>query len=168
MKKRLIALASALVLLSMLTSCGFIAPSPEVKEGRFDLSVTYEMDGEVKTFSAVYVCEFDGVSWAPDGFNFTRDWKPALECDYECDRNSAILGKTADGGDIILFLGVYPEYFMGDDIGDGGAPAPSIYVNYPEDENGASVSVAEPDEVAALYGIRIVSYEYDAPIKNAF
>ena len=167
MKKRLIALLSALVLLSMLTSCGLV-PTPEVGEGRFDLSVTYEMDGEVKTFSAVYTCEFAGTSWTPDGFDFTRDWNTSLECDYECDSNSAILGKTADGGDIILFLGVYPEYFMGDETGDSGIPTPTVYINYPEDENGTSSSVAEPDEVEELYGIKIIGYEYDAPIENTF
>ena len=33
----------------------------EVKEGRFDFSLTYEVDGEVKTYTGVYVCEYDGV-----------------------------------------------------------------------------------------------------------
>jgi hypothetical protein len=32
-----------------------------VKEGRFDFSLTYEVDGEVKTYTGVYVCEYDGV-----------------------------------------------------------------------------------------------------------
>ena len=168
MKRKFVSLVLALMLVSTLASCGLAAPRPEVKEGRFDFSVTYEMNGEVNTFSAVYVCEFDGASWTPDGFNFTRDWETRVESDYEGDDNCAIIGKTEDGGDIILFFGIYPEYFMGDYTGDMGDPEPSIYIVYPEDEHGGSASVADPKDVEELYGIRIIGYEYDAPVENTF
>ena len=167
--KRIIAFLILTALLAvMLTGCGAAVPRPEVKEGRFDFSITYEMNGEINTFSAVYVCEYDGSSWTPDGFNFTRDWKAYVEGEYEGDYNSAIIGKTEDGGDIILLFGVYPEYFMGDSIGDSGVPTPSVYIVYPEDEHGHSSSVAEPKDVEELYGVKIISYEYAAPIENSF
>ena len=35
------------------------APVPSVKEGRFDFSVTFEVDGVVETISSVYVCEYE-------------------------------------------------------------------------------------------------------------
>ena len=167
MKKIISLLLLTVMLAIMLTGCGLAASRPEVKEGRFNISVTYEINGKVNTFSGVYVCEFDGSSWTPDGFSFTRDWKSHIEGDYEGDYNSAIIGRTEDGGEIILFFGVYPEYFMGDYTGDGGTPVPSIYVNY-EEEDGDSSAVTDPGELEELYGIKLISYEYASPIENSF
>ena len=168
-KKFLITLLLATVILSALTSCGVAVPRPEIKEGRFDLSVTYEIGGKAETLSVVYVCEFDGTSWAIDSGYSSRDWRGYAEGNYKGDYNSAVVGTTDDGGDIILFFGVYPEYFMGDpEIGDSGIPEPSIYIVYPEDENGASSFVTEKEELKEVYGISIISYEYDEPIENSF
>ena len=169
MKRLLSILALIAILTVSLTSCGLTVPRPEVKEGRFNLSVTYEINGKVDTLSAVYVCEFDGTSFTLEGGNFTRAWKDHVEGDYEGDDYSAIVGTTDDGGNVTVFFGVYPEYFMGDpEMGDRGIPEPSIYVNYPENEYGESTHVGDPFDVAALYGAKIISYEYDAPIKNSF
>ena len=168
MKRKLVALILALTVVCMFTSCGFTVPRPEVKEGRFNFSITYELNGEEKTFSAVYVCEFDGTSWSLDG-GYGRDWKAHTEGDYEGDDDySAVIGKTEDGGDIILFFGIYPEYFMGDSTADRGIPEPSVYISYPEDENGATGLVNDPIEVEELYGAKIISADYDEPIENTF
>ena len=35
-------------------------PVPSVKEGRFNFSFTYEINGEKETYSGVYVCKYDG------------------------------------------------------------------------------------------------------------
>lgn len=159
----------AFISIIVLSGCGIEVPRPEVKEGRFDLSITYEIGGEAETLSVVYVCEFKGTSWTLDSGYASRDWRGYAEGDYEGDYNSAIVGTTEDGGDIILFFGVYPEYFMGDpEIGDSGIPEPSIYIVYPEDENGASSFVTEKEELKEVYGISIISYEYDEPIENSF
>ena len=149
--------------------------SPFLTSGRSTVSpqlvkhtVTYELYGEVKTLSAVYTCEFDGTSWSLDG-GYGRDWKSSTEGDYEGDDTySAIIGKTEDGGDIILFFGIYPEYFMNDPACDRGVPEPSIYISYPENENGESGLVNIPEEVEALCGAKIISYKYDSPIENSF
>ena len=167
MKRIICTILLMLTLVSALTSCGLTVPRPEIKEGKFEFCITYELSGEQKTFSAVFVCEFDGVSWALDG-GYSRDWKGHTEGDYKGDDYSAVIGKTEDGGDIILFFGIYPEYFMGDSTADRGAPEPSVYIAYPEDENGASGLVNDPTEVAEIYGAKIISYEYDEPIENSF
>ena len=64
MKK--IKLSICVVLLTMFTSflsgCAAVVLLPKVKEGRFNFSVTYEINGEEKTYSGVYVCKYDGVS----------------------------------------------------------------------------------------------------------
>ena len=169
MKKIVTLLAVLLVACLSLASCGLAVPRPEVKEGRFNFSVTYELNGEVKTLECVYVCEFDGTSWSLEGGDYSRDWKAHTEGDFEGDDYSAIIGKTEDGGDIILFFGIYPEYFMGDpETGDWGLPEPSIAIVYPENELGEMIQIGDPIELERDYGIRIVSYEYDEPIANTF
>ena len=168
MKRKLIALLLALVLVGTLTSCGLAVPRPEIKEGRFNFSITYEIRGEVSTFSSAYVCEFDGTSWTIEGGRSTRDWASYTEGDHEGDDYCAIVGTTDDGGSIVLFFGIYPEYFMGDLTADRGIPEPSVYITYPENEYGETVIVNGPDEVEALCGVRIISYEYDEPVENTF
>ena len=167
MKKALCTLLAA-ALIVMLAGCGLQVPRPEIKNGRFNFSVTYEIKGETNTFSAVYVCEFNGTNWSFDG-GYSRDWDIHVEGDYEGDDYSAILGKVDDGGSIYLHFGLYPEYFMGDpETGDWGLPEPSIAIVYPENELGEMTQIADPLELERDYGIRIVSYEYDNPIENTF
>lgn len=168
MKRKLICLILVLTLVGMLTACGLTVPRPEIREGRFNFSITYAIGDEVKTLSAVYVCEFDGTSWAIEGCDYSRDWKDYVEGDYEGDTYSAIVGTTDDGGDIGLFFGIYPEYFMGDFTADRGAPEPFVYVSYPENENGEMLYFGDPKEVEELYGAKIISYEYDEPVENRF
>lgn len=151
-----------------LTSCCLTVPRPEVKEGEFDFPITYVIGGEEKTFSAVYICEFDGTSWSLEGGDYTRDWNAYVEGDYGGDDYSAIVATTEDSGNIVLSFGLYPIYFMGDGVWDGGAPVPSIYVSYPANETGESRSVNDPAEVEELYGAKIISYEYDEPNVNTF
>lgn len=168
MKKAVGILALLLLLSFGLTGCGLTVPRPEIKEGKFDFSITYELNGEEKTFSSVYVCEYDGTSWSAEGFNYTRDWEDRTEGKHEGDDYCAIIGKTEDGGDIVLFFGIYPEYFMGDSTGDRGVPVPSLYITYPEDEDGGYRHIGEADVIEESYGAKIIGYEYDAPVENTF
>ena len=166
--KRILCTVLLVALVLMLASCGLQVPRPEGKEGRFNFSVTYELSGVTNTFSAVYVCEFNGTNWSVDG-GYSRDWDIHVEGDYEGDNYSAILGKVDDGGSIYLHFGLYPEYFMGDpETGDWGLPEPSIAIVYPENELGEMIQIGDPIELERDYGIRIVSYEYDEPIANTF
>ena len=69
---------TALLLLLVLTSCVDSVLRPEVKEGKFDVSVTYEVGGETKTLALVYVCEYDGVKMALEGTRY-RAWNGHFE-----------------------------------------------------------------------------------------
>ena len=73
MRKLLSALLLAGMFLCMLTGCGSTVPRPEVKEGEFDVTITYEVNGEVKTLDLVYVCEYDRVAWTLEGTRY-RAW----------------------------------------------------------------------------------------------
>ena len=168
MKRKIFGLAFLLALVLMLGGCEFIQPPPAIKEGKFDFSITYELSGEQKNFSATYVCEYDGVSWSIEGGDFNRDWKDRVEGSYEGDTYSAEIGKTEDGGTIVLFFGIYPHYFMGDFTGDRGAPEPSLYITYPVDPDGGMRHVGDAAEIEEVYGAKIIGYEYAAPIQNTF
>jgi hypothetical protein len=161
--KRVLCSAILIVLLiTTLTSCGLDVPRPEVKSGEFDFTVTYEFNGETKTVSGVYVCEYAGLSWSLDG-GFHRDWDSYVEGVDEVVE----IGTSPDGGKVELIFAFYPEYFMGEDVSyDLNIPQPYISVTIIDDEGMTILHL--PDEVEAHCGARIISYEYDAPIENKF
>ena len=143
----------------------FIAkmPIPEIKEGRFDFSVTYEINGEEKTYSGVYVCEYDGAYKTLAGKGI--DWKGYVENGEE---KCVIPIQTNEDGIIYIDLYFVPEYFMGDpDAILYDVPAPALYMIYHNDNPDES-SYATEEEVIANYGIRIISYDYADPIENTF
>ena len=159
-------LLSVLLLSVILSSCGLTVPRPEIKEGKFNYSVTYELNGEVKTVSGVYVCKYAGTSWSLDG-GYSRDWNGYLE--GGTDDDYVVIGTTNDGGTLILVLYLYPDYFMGEDfVSLYGEPEPYLQIDYPlEDSDGFRF---ETDEtiIEENYGAKIISYEYDKPIENTF
>ena len=75
MKRLLSSLFSVFMLVKFLTGCALDVPRPEVREGRFNISVTYEQDGEVKEASVVYVCEYNGVNWCDINADPYANWK---------------------------------------------------------------------------------------------
>lgn len=148
------------------------APEPSVKEGRFNFSVTYEVGGEEKTISSVYVCKYvESTLWL-DGWGIT--WESYIE-DTEIatlppeNNENLIIVETNDDGTIYLDLKLNPGYFMSQP-GEGHRKSePYMYIDYKEsvwEEKGTYGS--EDLEVLATYGVQIISYEYDAPIENSY
>ena len=152
------------LLAGMLAGCG--VQRPAIKEAKFDFTVTYELDGAVKTVSGVYACKYDGISWALDSGR-TRSWKGQVEGVETTGVGDDIkLGTTEDGGNIILALAFYPSYFMGDM--EMEAPVPYLVVEYPATEGQEIKFFNDANTIAENFGAKIVSYEYDAPIVNTF
>ena len=163
MKRVLCSAILIVLLITTLTSCGLDVPRPEVKSGEFDFTVTYEFNGETKTVSGVYVCEYAGLSWSLDG-GYHRDWSGYVRGNEE---EVVEIGTTEEGGKIALIFAFYPEYFMGDYvIGVHEPPAPYISITLVDDE-GMTI-IHQPDEVEAICGAKIISYEYPSPIENSF
>ena len=152
------------MILATLTSCGLKVPRPEIKSGEFDFAVTYEIGGEIKTVSGVYVCEYDGTKWALDGGSH-RAWNAYIKGGMD---DLIEIGTAEDGGVIRLHLNFYPEYFMGDPgwswMGD---PEPSITVSI-ETSEGFLMHENDSGVIEKTYGAKIVSYEYGEPIENTF
>ena len=61
-------IATFIFLLSVVLTGCHNSLEPTVKEGRFNFSVTYEVDGEIKNTSGVFVCEFVGAGSRIDGY----------------------------------------------------------------------------------------------------
>ena len=158
------------VLIGVLT--GFEKPPvPSVKEGRFDFSVTYEVDGEIKTISSVYVCKYvESTMWL-DGWGIT--WDAYIE-DKEIamlppDNNYNLsIVETNDDGTIYLDLSLNERYFMSQPA-EGRVSMPYLYIQY--NERAAEEKGTYGDEDAAViesYGVKIIEYEYAAPIENIY
>ena len=160
MKKIFVAIIALLLLSIGLTSCGFGVPRPEVKEGRFNITVIYEYNGEVKEASGVYVCEYDGVNWWDINADPYANWKESYEGDIQ-DGGIIPICNTDDGGKIFISLLMYPEYFMGDPEGADRTPIIRVELWYPDEQ------IDDVERIAEL-GVRLINYEYDDPIENTF
>ena len=163
--KRAFSIVLIFVMLAcMLTACDDDVPQPEITKAEFNFTVTYEFNGEVKTISGVYVCEYSGMSWAIDG-GWGRDWTGYMKDGTATDMIN--IGTTKQGDPVELNLAFYPDYFMGDFTeGVNEAPVPYISVKMVDDEGMWYMYM--PDEVEEYCGAKIISYEYDEPIKNTF
>ena len=153
----------ALLPLLSLTSCGAAVLRPGVKDGAFNVSVTYEAGGENKTLDLVYVCEYDGVKMTLEGTRY-RAWNGHFE---GCEDGEVIdIFQTDDGSRIVLSFLIYAEYFMGE---------PDYIDFYPEVkteriyfEDGIEMIDYDEELITEDYGVRIISIDYDEPIKNTF
>ena len=170
MKTKIIALILALMMLCVFTGCAF-EPAPNIKEGRFNFSITYEQWGEAKTISGVFVCKYAGRSFTLEGGDFTRDWEGHIEGIEGADEiyNSAVLiCTTEDGGEIFLSFGLSAAQMMGEPYLADMVIEPSFFHVYPNEDNTSSTFGASAEEIEELFGYKIVDYQYDSPIENSF
>ena len=163
-KQKLIATVALTTLLSTLFSgCAVKMAVPEVTEGRFDFSVTYEVNGEQTTYTGVYVCKYDGIQVALDGK--ARMWDSYIEGN-ENAREIAI--QTNDDGVIYIDFNFNPQYFMSDPASiNFDIPEPSLLIIY-KSENPDEVSFGRELDFMADYGVQIIGYEYADPIANNY
>ena len=160
MKRKLVILLSILVLISTLTSCGLDVPRPQIKEGRFNISVTYEYNGEIKTASGVYICEYNGILWWDINGEPRVYWKESYEGDLGDDGIVRICN-TDDGGEIFISFLLYPEYFMGDPEHTDRTPIIRVELWYPDKQ-------IDDADIIAEYGVKLLDCKYDDPIENVF
>ena len=168
MKKVLSVLLLAVLFVGMLTGCGLQVPRPEIKKGEFNVNITYEQDGEVKTLSGVYVCKYRGIEWTIAG-NFYRKWKGTFK--GEIKDEIVDICTTDDGGVVTLTFGFYPEYFMGDPEFAEHAPNVGlslIYYGIREKNHTTYDAIYDDPEYIASYGVKLIDVEYDEPIENSF
>ena len=163
--KKFVAVVILVITTSLFSGCLAKLPVPEIKDGRFNFSFTYEMDGEIQTYSGVYVCKYDGVYVSCVGKG--REWSGYIE-NLEGSIDIPII--TNSDGVIYVAFNFRPEYFMGDpEYADYEVGAPWLYILYNDDDPDVfSIDNEDTLDFMAVYGVRILSYYYDEPIENTF
>ena len=160
-------MVTVIVLITMimlvLTGCVVKMPVPEVKEGRFDFSVTYEVNGEEKSYSGVYVCKYDGVYTTLVGSG--RMWDGYIE---NGDIYSVIKIQTIGEFDICIDMDFDPDYFMSEPDYYEGKPEPYLYAHSYDSETDSYTFVTDPIEIFEKYSIKLISYDFAEPIENSF
>ena len=146
------------------TGCAVKYPVPEVKEGRFNFSVTYLINGEEKNYSGVYICKYEGIHVTLVGSS--RMWNGYIE---GTDNWGLIaIQDTNDDGVIYIDFGFYPQYFMSDTEYNDQIPQPNLLVEYINEETGGISFLSDEEEIFEKYGVKIISYDYAEPIENRF
>ena len=140
-------------------------PVPSVKEGRFNFSFTYEINGAEETYSGVYVCKYDGSYASAFGLGTGVNWIGYVE---NVGENPEIAIHTNDDGVIYVGLWFYPGYFMADpDYFDYEAPSANLFIVYHSDDP-ENITISSDLDFMAEYGVRLISYTYDKPIENSY
>ena len=146
------------------TGCAVKLPVPEVTEGRFDFSVTYEVNGEEKTYSGVYVCKYEGI--CVTFVRSSREWDGYIE-GTNSDTFVAVQ-TTVDNVVIYIDFGFYPEYFMSDPDYIVQKPQATLFVECIDSETGEVTILGDEEEIFENYGIKLISYYYAEPIENSY
>ena len=153
---------SLIMFTSLLSGCLVKTLMPSIREEKFKFSVTYEIDGQEKTYLGIYVCKFAGIHTTFIGSGI--DWETYIENEPDMD----IPIQTNEDGVIYINLGFFPEYFMGEPYSeDYEAPKPNLYMIYHSDDP-EELEITSEEEVIAGYGVKIIDYEYAKPIENTF
>ena len=164
-KHKFFIIALLMIAITMIFSgCAAVVLLPKIKEGRFNFSVTYEINGEETTYSGVYVCKYEGAykTLAGEGI----EWEGYVE---NSEEYGVIPVQTNDDGVVYIDLYFVPEYFMGDpDAICYDVPAPALYMVYHDDDPDSASYETDQEILATNYGVRLVRYEYADPIENAF
>ena len=176
--KKIAPILLALSFATALAGCGK-GLEPTIKEGRFDFSVTYEVDGVQESIAGVFVCEFVETVKAVDGWYI--EWNSYVEDSQLQNRleenRGYLLLKTCADGNISLDFNLSAKYFMADpNYGNSNANtdeslgiSPCLFMEY-SDAKGEELGEwwSEDTTVLESYGVRLIGYEYATPIENIY
>lgn len=145
-------------------------PKPEITYGEFPISVTYELNGEIKKIEDVVVCEFDGFEILGEAGKY-RKWKSYLKS----GNKRLVLFRGEDDGieyEISISYGI-PDYYMGDLSYSIESYEKSMsenkYLGYIQWENGVQTGYSMPkQEVWDKYKLKVLDIQYGQPIENSF
>ena len=155
-----IILAVAILVTAVFSIISSIAKKPAVTEGEFPFSITYEVDGEIKTISDVYQARYI----RNDGYadTKTRVYEGVLKSSGENDTVYTL--KKGQNTRVELWTHFYADYLMGDPEGDyfDDEPFAPIIYYYDADE----IEYFD-EETLAAQGVKLISYEYPTPIENS-
>lgn len=165
-------------------------PKPTICYGEFPFTLTYELNGEVKTIEDIAVCEFDGY-YELTGAGQDRKWKTYLKSEKDDSnseegsqhitsideiplldlRNDEIVDDTGHKILQFYFYGGNGHYYMGDESGRRARKPQSfkeVYYAYQYENGEIRHGGVNADEALEKYHIRLISWESAPPINNSF
>ncbi len=149
-------------LILAVVSCLFtgILKEPVIKEHEFNYSVTYSVDGEVKTLNGIYRCSFIGHDGHDDPT--VRLYDGVYQIDGNVSESPWYTVTNKDGVELSLIANLDADYLMGD-------PDKYEYVSGNDDpELEAIDSDGYSVEISEVFDAEIISWEYPEPIENSF
>lgn len=145
------------VLICLLTGT---VKEPVIKEHDFAYSVTYKLDGEVKTFEGVFKCSFKGHDQHDD--STSREYVGEYAHNLEFPTHSSFVVAKKDGVEISIVTELDAAYLMGD---------PDKYQFEPEIED-PRIEAVDSEGYPVLehdsFNVEIISWDYPEPIENSF
>ena len=154
----IILIGMAVAIASCFLTC--ILKEPTVKEHEFEYSVTYKLNGEVKTLEGIYKCGFS--EYDNSGFVIARSYYGNhIQKGHEAGPHSFMIAQK-DGFELYLIIELDESYLMGDRdvyryVSGNVDPYFEAY-----DSEGYGVDVSE------TFNAEIISWEYPEPIENSF
>lgn len=137
-----------------------ILREPVIREHDFKYTVTYRLDGEVKTLEAVFTCKFNGYSASGD--LTSREYIGQYSCNGDDSYSHFFTILEKDGAELSLATVLDPAYLMGDPPildTESGNEDPYLCA---EDADGNEIDASE------VFGAEIISWEYPEPVENRF
>lgn len=139
-----------------------IAKKPAITEAEFPFKITYEQDGETIVIDDVYKARYTDNGGYADSKG--RNYTGGIGANGE--NETIYVLKEEENLRIELWTHFYAEYMMGDgteyDYFGDDQFEPRIYCF-----DGQGVEYSD-EETLSSHGVKIISFEYPAPIKNKF
>ena len=146
---------------------------PEVTNGEFPFSITYEYKDETKTLSGVFKCEYSGSSttnrehhryWTEE---IVYDNPENVEYPFIVDQNDELQTTLS------VHENMFAGYFMGDPLykdyyEEYGLEGVEPRVEYYDYKNEIYLDDENKDEILESIDFRIVDFTYAEPIENSF
>ena len=165
---------TVLIILLAITLVAYILASvlccyttkPEISEGEFAFSITYEYKGETKALSGVLECEYSGSDTVLGEHN--RYWDGELK--YDNPENLEKPYIVDENEEMQTLLAVQPNmqagYFMGDPLYRDEIAEP--YVEYYDYKNEIYLDEENEDAILPLIEFKIIDFTCAEPIENSF
>ena len=160
MKLPIIILVIGLILAIVSCFLTGIIKEPTIREHYFDYSVTYRIDGEVKTFEGVFRCSFKGHDGHDDPT--LRLYNGVHVKDETVQESIWFTVAQREDVELMMAVGLDAAYLMGD-------PDKYEYVHGNDDPYLEAIDAeGYAVEVSEKFDAEIISWEYPEPIENTF
>lgn len=144
---------------------------PEVREGEFPFSITYEYKGEQKTLSGVFKCKFAGSETILG--EHSSYWDEETLYDNSENIEHPYIIEQSEKMTLSIHKNMFGGYFMGDPLYQdyyekyrNGIVEP--YMEYYDYVNDITLDDENKDEILDDIEFKIIECSYPEPIENSF